>query len=254
MRLLIFARRPVPGRCKTRLIPALGAAGAAELHARLLRHALASARAARLGRLELWVDQLAGDPGSDSGNDSGSDPGGDSGDDTIDPLWQALAAEFGANLRLQCRGDLGARMHGALRDALRRSPDGALLLGSDCPPLTPGYLRAAAAALRTQDAAFAPVADGGYALIGLRRARGALFRQMPWSSAAVMAETRRRLHRLGLTHWRGETLWDVDRPQDLARLGAYPGLAPTAGLAAAAGQVAAQGQINSPAQPPASRT
>ena len=246
MRLLIFARRPVPGRCKTRLIPALGAVGAAELHTRLLRQALAAAQAARLGRLELWVDELAAAE-SDNGTDATAD------DRAIGPPWPALTAEFGARLRRQCGGDLGARMHHALRDALRRSSDGALLIGSDCPALTPDYLRAAAAALGRRDAAFAPVVDGGYALIGLRRAHSALFRHMPWGSAAVMAETRRRLRRLGLAHWQGETLWDVDRPEDLTRLGDYPQLA-AAGLVAADGRGSGDAQINSPARPPASRT
>ena len=69
-----------------------------------------------------------------------------------------------------------------------------LLIGTDCPALTPGHLRMAATALQEgDDAVFLPSEDGGYVLAGLRQADANLFADMPWGSAEVMAETRRRL-------------------------------------------------------------
>ena len=102
--------------------------------------------------------------------------------------------------------------------ALRRHP-GAILIGSDCPALRPADLRAAARALRgNADAVLSPAEDGGYALIGVRRAARGLFQGVEWGSARVLAQTRLRLKRL---RWRWRelrTVWDVDRPEDVARL------------------------------------
>ena len=94
-----------------------------------------------------------------------------------------------------------------------------VLVGSDCPVLSAADLRLAARWLRSCDAVIAPAEDGGYPLIGLKRASQAPFDGVAWSTADVMAQTRVRLARLGW-RWRElRTLWDVDRPDDLARLG-----------------------------------
>jgi rSAM/selenodomain-associated transferase 1 len=191
----IFARAPVAGSVKTRLIPLLGEHGAAALHRSLVEHALAVARESGLGRIELWCT-----PGTD------------------DPFFSACRERFGVTLHRQCEGDLGARMLDALEDGLERSHH-VLLTGSDCPSLTAADLRAAARALREgRDAVFCPAEDGGYMLIGVSHAMPALFEAMTWSTATVMEETRQRLHNLG---WRWHELperWDVDRPEDYLRL------------------------------------
>jgi rSAM/selenodomain-associated transferase 1 len=189
--LIVFARAPVPGRVKTRLAPVLGGEGAARLHALLVERTLQTALAAGFARVELH-----GAPGT----------GG--------AFFRTMRERYGVRLRGQGRGNLGDRMH----RALRRQP-GALLVGSDCPALRPADLRTAAKALRAgQDAVFSPAADGGYALVGLRRSLPALFDGVQWGGAKVMAQTRARLRRLGW-RWRElRTVWDIDRPADLARL------------------------------------
>jgi len=115
-------------------------------------------------------------------------------------------------------GDLGARMHRAFARALKEH-ESAILIGSDCPAMKAADLRAAARALRSGvDAVFSPAEDGGYALIGLRRNSRRLFSGVAWGGPGVMAQTRRRLKAL---RWRWKelrTLWDVDRPEDVARL------------------------------------
>jgi hypothetical protein len=176
-RIIVFAREPRAGQVKTRLVPLLGEAGAARLHARLLARTLATAYAALPGAVQLqWA-------------------------------------------RCQRGADLGARMLHALRHGLRCAAR-VILIGSDCPVLRARDLRRAARWLAGgADAVFAPAQDGGYALIALRRVSPRLFDGIEWGGAQVMAQTRARLAALG---WRWRELpevWDVDRPEDVRRLG-----------------------------------
>lgn len=187
--LLIFAKAPVPGKVKTRLIPALGAEGGCALYQRLLEHCLLQT-ADWPGERLLYVDQPS-------------------------HVWlKVLAAEHGLPVRRQVEGDLGERMMSAMADF----PGGALLIGSDCPALDTQAIARAAAALQSHDTAIIPSDDGGYVLIGQRQPHPAPFEQMQWSHAKVMADTRQRLHRAGLSLWEGEPLWDLDEPADLPRL------------------------------------
>lgn len=200
---MIFAKAPLPGRVKTRLIPALGERGAARLQRQLIERTLQTAVAAGLGTPELWC---------------APDPGG--------RFFSACAKRYGVSLRAQGEGDLGARMARALATALASGTQG-LLIGCDCPALTPGYLSRAAAALADgNDAVLGPVEDGGYVLIGLASSPPAqLFEGIAWGSATVMQETRARLAR-GRRRWHElELLWDVDRPEDLPRLREIPAAA-----------------------------
>lgn len=192
---IVFARAPVPGAAKTRLIPALGAVGAAALHERLVARTLATAAAAAAGPVELCCAP-----------------------DASDPALAALARTHGASLTAQGAGDLGDRMHAAFRRALAGSP-AAIVVGCDCPALAPRHFREAAAALAGgADAVLAPAEDGGYVLVGLARAEPSLFAGIGWGGPDVLEHTRERLRALGW-RWRElETLWDVDRPADLARL------------------------------------
>jgi rSAM/selenodomain-associated transferase 1 len=188
----VLAKAPIPGFAKTRLIPALGEAGAATLQARLTERAVTAAIAAGIGPVTLWAAP-----------------------DARHLTFVEAAARLGVGLACQAEGDLGARMLAAL--AAANGP--ALVIGTDCPLLAAGHLRDAADVLRKgTDVAVIPAEDGGYALIGMRSPHPALFADMRWSNAGVMSETRRRLTQLGLTWHEPATLWDVDVPEDLARL------------------------------------
>lgn len=201
-RILLFAKAPIPGQTKTRLIPALGAVGAARLHAQLLRATMERLASGLHGpidaRLELWCAP-----------------------NTAHPLFQELAATHGIDLREQSDGDLGDRLLAGCRDALRRA-DGVVLIGSDCPGLGPAQLAQALAALQAPevDAVLGPALDGGYVLLGLRRAESALFTEMPWGGDRVAEITRQRLAALGWYWQELPALRDVDRPEDLDWLGA----------------------------------
>ena len=190
----VFSRAPVPGQAKTRLIPSLGAEGAASLQRAFLRRTLQTALSARLGPVSLWCAP-----------------------DCTHADFQQCKIDFDVPLFRQCDGDLGVRMSAAFDTLCANNP--VLLIGTDCPALTSGHLRLAAAALlEGDDAVFLPADDGGYVLVGLVRPEARVFTNMPWGSADVMGETRRRLLQC-LMQWREPVLlWDVDGPEDIARL------------------------------------
>jgi hypothetical protein len=187
----VLAKAPVAGEAKTRLIPALGADGAAALAAKLTERTVATAAKAALGPIAIWATP-----------------------DVRHPLFAALRGRFGATLAQQPDGDLGARMLAAIGAA-----DGpALVIGADCPTLSADHLHLAAATLRNYDVVLIPSDDGGYVLIGMRQPEPSLFEGIEWSTPTVMDETRQRLQAKPLAWRELPTLWDVDTPEDLERL------------------------------------
>ncbi|MGE5865353.1 MAG: TIGR04282 family arsenosugar biosynthesis glycosyltransferase [Rhizobacter sp.] len=191
---IIFAKAPVAGAAKTRLIPALGAAGAAALAERMLAHTVAMAAASAPDTLEICTSPDAGHP-----------------------AFQALAKSHAPQLSLQGDGDLGQRMHQAFVRVLATHAC-AVLVGTDAPSLDAACLHRARAALAHRDAVFVPALDGGYALIGLRAPQPSLFEDIPWSTADVMARTRERLRAAGLCWEELPPVADVDEPPDLVHL------------------------------------
>ena len=191
----VFTRAPVPGQVKTRLIPVLGAEGAAALLRRMARVTLARAREADVGPLTLWCTPAP------------------------DAFLRALAEEFGAGLRRQHGADLGERMHHALRTALKVHA-GALLLGSDCPFVSGGDLRRARSLLFEHDhrVVLGPARDGGYYLLAARSVEASLFDGVRWGSGEVLDQTRRRLDALGWSWAELDPKHDVDRPRDLVHV------------------------------------
>ena len=192
-RILVFAKAPVPGEVKTRLIPALGADGAARLAARMLEQTLEAAAAAGVGPVELCTDA------------------------PLDP--PPRPGSFAPQISLQGNGDLGERLSRAAKRVVEDVGDPLLLIGTDCPELDCIRLRAAAEALGDHDAVILPAADGGYVLLGLKRFDPLLFSDIAWSTNRVAAETIGRIRRLGWSLHVGETLRDVDEPDDLAWAG-----------------------------------
>lgn len=194
-RIAVFAREPRLGQVKSRLAVGSGEAAALAVYRAMLRRVGALLVEARLAEWELWV----------SSNKSHED---------------FLSICNAKNIYQQEGQDLGAKMDHAIVQTLgREATDAVLLIGTDCPALTKDYLRGALAALdEGVEVVLGPAEDGGYVLIGARQPIPALFRDMPWGSDQVLAETRRRLEQGGLRYRVLETLWDVDRPEDLARL------------------------------------
>ena len=182
--IIVFARAPVPRQAKTRLVPRLGEWRAASLHARLARHAVRTALAARCGPVELHGTRRHS-------------------------FFRSLRVPF----RLQRGADLGER----LARALARARKPALLIGSDCLELGVADLRRAHRWLRGgSEVVLAPAEDGGYALVGLSRSRREIFQDIDWGGPRVYAQT---VGKLGAVRWKAlRTVRDIDRPEDLERV------------------------------------
>lgn len=184
----------MPGSVKTRLAGLLGEEGAAGLHAGLVRHALATAVASDVGEVELWCAP-----------------------DARHDFFARCAVDFRARLRVQRGEDLGRRMSAAFDDAFARGRS-LVLIGSDCPALRPSDLACAAAALAHHPVAIGPAEDGGYVLIAMARPVPSIFAGVSWGTSAVMGQTRERLSAADVAWTELPTSWDVDRPEDYARL------------------------------------
>lgn len=191
---IVMAKAPAPGYAKTRLIPALGEAGAARVADLLLHRALGAALGAGLGTVDLCCAPDAQHPALDRHRN-----------------------QPGLTLSSQGEGDLGERMARAF-DRWWPGAERVIMTGTDAPALDEHMLRRAARALDDADAVFVPALDGGYALVGLRRPAPGLFQSVAWSTAHVMAQTRQRLAAAGMRHVELEAVTDIDEPGDLVHL------------------------------------
>jgi rSAM/selenodomain-associated transferase 1 len=193
---LIFAKAPVPGQSKTRLIPLLGAQGAAAAGAELTTHVLqAVAPLAQVSAgFDLWLWGAS-----------------------AHPVLQAWADQYELGLKIQSEGDLGQRMRYCFKTSFEDGAEHTLLIGSDCPGMSAAYLRRASAALERTDLVLGPAQDGGYVLIGCKALYESLFDEIEWGSERVLAQTVARARALNLSVTLLETLWDVDRPDDWLR-------------------------------------
>ncbi len=203
LRLIVFAKAPVTGKVKTRLIPALGARGATDLAHAMLASTLAAAQTAAAELGESACMELCGSP------------------EPAHVDWSDVVLPGTCRQTAQIEGDLGERMAHAFDQAMAQGDD-VLLFGTDGPELDAKRLLVAARALSRHDAVLQPVTDGGYLLLGLRaHARqhaSVLFTAMPWSTDQVAALTLRRLQELGLSVEVLPSLHDIDVPADLVNL------------------------------------
>ena len=193
VRIVIMAKAPQAGLAKTRLIPALGASGAARLAARMLQHTLKQAVAAGLGPVELCRTP----PDASA--------------------WQRIALPAKLSLSEQGDGDLGARMD---RVAARTIAAGEslLLIGTDCPALNAAALKEIATSLCYADAVMVPATDGGYVALALKRYDKGLFDDIAWSTASVAAAQRDRIMQRDWSLTLLPALRDIDEPLDLHHL------------------------------------
>lgn len=190
-RLLVMSKAPEPGQVKTRLIPLLGAGGAAGLYAGLVHDCLQMSTTADLCPVELWCSPSA-----------------------RHPFFRQCGTHYPVSLYCQPPGDLGQRMSAALQSALQRSAH-AILIGADCPTLSAADIGKALDLLAGgNDAVLGPAADGGYYLIGMKAHHGFVFRNMPWSSPAVLQVTEQRLRQHGLQWQRLAVHRDLDTADD----------------------------------------
>lgn len=210
VRFIVMAKAPRAGQAKTRLIPALGAEGAAALARRLLHHTLGEALAAAESLKQAQIDAtvtLCGTPLAELPAQGES-------------LWGLPElTDWLPQLHLQDQGDgdLGARMARAVHGPLMTGQS-CVLIGTDCPKLGREALHGIALDLHRHDAVIVPATDGGYVALGLRRFEPTLFTHMPWSTPEVAHLTRQRLAAAGLSLHEWPPEHDIDEPADLAHL------------------------------------
>lgn len=196
--LKIFTRYPTSGSVKTRLVPALGGDGASALHERMTAHTLSTAYRYHRRRESVLVEIcFDGAPREKM------------------ERWLGPGHVFIP----QGKGDLGRRMGHQFERELADSPGSpvksVVIIGSDCPGITPHLLDEAFRSLRSHDLVLGPASDGGYYLIGLRRLCSDLFHEIKWGTGEVFNSTMAAAKRLGLSVHCLPMLRDVDRPEDL---------------------------------------
>ena len=194
-RILVFAREPLLGRVKTRLASAIGPQEALAVYQAMLARLGALLNKMKAVDWDLWV----------TSNCSHKD---------------FITNCNKSNIYIQSGRDLGAKMAAAIQQTLLDTKiDKVILIGTDCPALTEDYLHQALLALESDiDVVLGPAEDGGYVLVGMRRPQPAVFEDIPWGSNQVFLRTVEALKAKELSYRLLETLWDVDRAEDLERL------------------------------------
>ncbi|MBD2541354.1 TIGR04282 family arsenosugar biosynthesis glycosyltransferase [Coleofasciculus sp. FACHB-SPT36] len=197
--LIVFTRYPEPGKAKTRLIPVLGEDGASNLHRQMTEHTLSQVRelqSDRATRVEVYFT------------------GGDQ---------QLMEDWLGADIiyQPQGEGDLGQRMKSAFQTAFAAGMEGVAIVGTDCPGLDAKIMAQAFEQLNGHDLVLGPAIDGGYYLIGLRRIIPELFEEINWGTSEVREKTVAIAISLGLAVAYLPPLFDVDRPEDLAKVTSF---------------------------------
>jgi rSAM/selenodomain-associated transferase 2/rSAM/selenodomain-associated transferase 1 len=197
-RLIIFTRYPEPGKTKTRLIPALGKQGAADLQRRMTEHLISKTR--KLSSSHPLSIEIRYEGGNQ----------------TLIQNW--LGPQF--TCYPQHQGDIGRRMRLAFNEAFQSGVDTAVIIGTDIPDISMEIIKSAFEYLDDHDLVLGPARDGGYYLVGINKvswlkANPLLFEGIHWSSAEVLSQSLDAAKKLDLSHILLKKLDDVDRPEDL---------------------------------------
>jgi len=189
-----MCRAPVRRQVKTRLIPSLGSARATRVQRELIRGTLANVSGGHELDVQLWTTP------------------------TIRHAdFLRLARQYGCRRHVQPTGGLGQKMSGIFSSLLRQY-SGVIIVGADCPAIDVELIRQVHSALEGGAELFlGATEDGGYALIGMKQVRPALFRAMPWGGSRVCRLTMQRARQQGMNVSVKEGLWDVDTPADFRR-------------------------------------
>ena len=191
--LIIFTRYPEPGKTKTRMIPELGATGAADLQRQLSEHTIHTAQILQQSRpIDIEI-HFAG------------------GDRSLMSSWLGNHHSY----YLQASGDLGAKMTSAFHDAFERGKQRIVIIGIDCPDINSVILNQAFNSLKDNQLVLGGAEDGGYYLIGLSKLVPELFLNINWGTDSVFSSTRKIAQQLALSIDYLPVLPDVDRPEDL---------------------------------------
>lgn len=190
---IVFAKPPVPGKAKTRLIPALGEQGSANFHAHLVRQTLKNVCDSDLWQVQLWAANQS-----------------------MPEFFNLCANEYSLEIHYQQGSDLGERMFHAISESLRQY-EKVCLIGTDCPGIDKKLISYTLQQLDTADLLVTPAEDGGYVQIAARTIKPEVFSNVVWGSNRVMQKTLQNIEQTKLSGIITEPLWDIDIPKDLER-------------------------------------
>lgn len=190
--LQIFAKAPIQGFVKTRLIAELGDKKATDVYIELLDRTINLALTSEY-KTQIWCAP-----------------------NQQHDFFQLNKQKYSVILKDQSGRGLGERMQYALRQGLKEA-DEVMLIGADCPVFTTEYLVKAFEALCLSDVVLGPAEDGGFVLVGCRKAHEKMFDGVNWGHSTVLEQTVDAITKAGLTSQLLPMLWDVDTPADLKR-------------------------------------
>lgn len=190
--LQIFAKAPIDGFVKTRLIPELGVKAATDVYITLLSSVVELAASSSYS-VQLWCAP-----------------------DLQHDFFQQVAKKYKFALRKQRGANLGDKMKYALEQGLHEA-NRVVLIGADCPVFTLNYLMEAFQLLTDSKVVLGPAEDGGFVLIGCTKVHDNMFTQVDWGKATVLSQTLKALTGAKLTYSLLPMLWDVDTLSDLKR-------------------------------------
>lgn len=188
--LIIFIKTPLPGQCKTRLIPFLSAEQACEFYKTLV--SICFENLSSLQNIDICIYTYP---------------------NTNDPFVMALAKSYSSSLYKQQGENLGERMFHAIQTSLQ-SYKQCVLIGTDCPDIDKHYIQQAFLSLERHDMVFGPAEDGGYVLIGATKINASLFDGINWSTNKVLQQSLENCERQKINSQLLHTLRDIDTPQD----------------------------------------
>ena len=193
--LIIFSRYPEAGKTKTRLIPALGPEGAANLQREMTEYVLQKAK-----KLQVQTQTPLSIEVRFAGGNA-----------------QLMTDWLGSDIvyQPQGEGDLGMRMARSLSEAFENGAEKSIIIGTDCPSIDLEILILAFEYLISKDLVLGPAIDGGYYLIGLNKSIPELFVDVDWGTDKVLRQTVNIAEKLNLAVGYLPNLADIDRPEDL---------------------------------------
>lgn len=192
--IILFAKEPIPGQVKTRLIPYLGEQGAFDLYSKMFHLQLE-----RFYQFPNCDFSLHLSPSNHSA------------------FAQDLQQKYGINIQAQYGDGLGERMFNSIEKGLKTHRH-VILLGADTPFLDQAVMHSVIEGLEKASMVFVPALDGGYMLVATDRIDSEIFRGIDWSTGRVMQQTRERIENMGWEHLELEALPDIDEKEDLVLL------------------------------------
>lgn len=186
--LMLFVRNPELGKVKTRLAASVGPETALDVYLHLLRHTRDITQGLPMDKVVYYAERI-----------------------TEEDLWPREHYRK----ELQPEGDLGEKMKAAFEAAFDEGYAAVVIIGSDCPQLTPAIINQAFEALKTHEVVIGPALDGGYYLLGMKHLHAPLFQNKRWSTAHVFPDTIFDVERLHLRHALLPYLSDIDEVEDL---------------------------------------